>query len=108
MASEEPPPPPPPRARITSAGDALSRITLVVPLPLEVVDMKIQPAPARVKRSEVPGAGDETTSSSETRLFCFLSPANRTVIASAPAKPLTNSGDRTEAINVILMPSGLF
>src|SRR5438093_11396719 len=70
-----------------SARNFLSRMTLIVPLPLQLEEMKIHPSLERVK---VKGLLDfeieDTSISSETRLFNFFSP-EKTIFASAPATP---------------------
>src|SRR5436305_11977982 len=50
------------------------------PLPLEVAEMKIHPSLERVNLNELPDLEmSATSSSSETRLFRFFCPENRTV-----------------------------
>src|SRR6266481_1119384 len=70
---------------VMSPPVCLSRVTVTVPLPLWVAEMNIQPS---LDRLNVNGWLDfeieETSSSSETRLFNLFSPEKRTS-ASAPA-----------------------
>ena len=66
-------------------------MTLVVPVPLQVEEMKIQPSLDRVNvNALLEFEMEETTSNSETRLFNFFSPAQPIPVsvtaASAPTE----------------------
>src|SRR5882724_3275991 len=88
----------------TSAREALSKITRNAPSSLESDEIKIQPSLARVN---VNGLLDfrieETSSSSETRLFSFLSPAKTTLASEAAANRARRIGHRAEAMSRIFM-----
>src|SRR5258707_14746585 len=65
------------------------------PFPLYAAEMKIHPSAERVKLNELPDLEmAATSSSSETRLFRFFSPANTTV-------PSPRAGSQTHVANKI-------
>ena len=65
--------------------------------------MKIQPSLERVKVNELLDFEiAETSSSSETRLFSFLSPEKRTFASESPPDPKIDIENKIEAISVVL------
>src|SRR3954453_21787386 len=63
-----------------SPPEALSRRRVSFPVPWYAAEMKIHPSPGRVNLNELPDFEmAATSSSSETRLFRFVSPENTTV-----------------------------
>jgi len=65
--------------------------------------MKIQPSLERVKVNALLDFEiAETSSSSETRLFSFLSPEKRTFAPESPPNPKSNMKNRIEATSAIL------
>jgi len=66
----------------------LSRISRTVPVALPVEEMKTQPSLERANvKSLLDCEGEETTSSSETRLFSLYSPEKSTSASATPARP---------------------
>ena len=95
-------------AMTASPAAALSRRTLTVPFPRQVAEMKIQPSLERVNGNELPDFEIEaTSSSSETRLFCFFSPDKTTVASPPRAISETNIDDSNAVIRVTRMVSRL-
>src|SRR5437867_9282182 len=90
---------------MTSSGrDAVFRITLNVPFPLEVEEIRIHPSLARVKENGLLDFRiEETSNSSETRLFSFFSPAKTIFASEAAANRLRRIGNRAEAMICTLM-----
>src|SRR5882672_6956896 len=69
-----------------AASDSLSRMTQAVPLPVE--EIKIQPSLERLNANDSPDFEiEDTSSSSETRLFNFLSPEKEISAFAAPINP---------------------
>src|SRR2546422_11210297 len=80
-------------------------MTRTVPFPLHVAETKIHPSCERVNANGLLDFEiEETSSSSETRLFSFLSPEKRISAYAAPANPqmrITNG-----AISLALITNG--
>src|SRR5882672_2527445 len=90
---------------MTASGrDALSKITRNVPFPLELDEIRIQPA---LSRWNVNGLLDlrteEISSSSETKLFSFFSLAKTIRASEAAANRFRRIGNRAEAMTRIFM-----
>src|SRR5437899_12552964 len=90
---------------MTASGrDAVFRIILNVPFPLDAEEIKIQPSLARVNvNGRLDFRTEETSNSSETRLFSFFSPAKTIFASDAPANRLRRIANRAEAMTRILM-----
>src|SRR6266404_5358312 len=90
---------------MTASGrDALSRVTLNVSFRLEVAEIKIQPSLARVNGNGLLDfRTEETSNSSETRLFSFFSPAKTILASEAAANRLRRIGNRAEAMTRIFI-----
>src|SRR5882724_2502663 len=80
-------------------------MTPTVPFPLQVEEIKIQPSLERAnEKDSLDFVIEDTSSSSETRLFSFFSPEKRISASAAPANPQTRI--TTEAISPALMTNG--
>src|SRR2546422_5611302 len=90
---------------MTASGrDALSRITLNVPFPLAVEEIKIHSLLARVKENGLLDfRNEETSNNSETRLFSFFSPAKTNLASDAAANRLRRMGNRAEAMTRVFI-----
>src|SRR5437879_6233866 len=88
----------------SACRDAVFRITLNVPFPLAVQEIKIQPSLARVNvNGLLDFRTEETSNSSETRLFSFFSPAKTIFAPDAAANRLRRIGNRAEAMTRIFI-----
>src|SRR5437762_5984712 len=73
--------------------------------PSQVEEIKIHPSLERVKANDWPDFEiEDTSSSSETRLFSFLSPEKRIPASAAPANPLMKI--RATAISLVFITKG--
>src|SRR5260370_3928655 len=90
---------------MTASGrDASSRITLNVPFPLELEEIRIQPSLWRVKENGLLDfRTEETSNSAETRLFSFFSPAKTILASEAAANRFRRIGNRAEAMTRIFI-----